>query len=83
MNAIGGEKPVLDALPEAVLVNRIAEVSVGVAVVFTQWRGRHPELVGRLEVLEDFPPAALIAGTAAVALVHDDEVEEVRRELPV
>jgi len=31
-----------------------------------------------MEVIENFAPAALIAGRAAVALIHDDQVKEVR-----
>jgi hypothetical protein len=46
-------------------------------------RGRHAELVGRLEVFQDFPPVTIVAGAAAVALVDHDQVEEVRRELAV
>ena len=42
-----------------------------------------PKLEGRLEVFEDFPPTAFVPGTAPMALVHDDEVEEVGRVLSV
>jgi fructoselysine-6-P-deglycase FrlB-like protein len=40
-----------------------------------------PKLHGRREVVEDGAPVALVIGAAPVALVHDDEVEEVRRVL--
>ena len=80
MHAVGREEAVVDALPQAVGVDRVAEVAVGVAVVLAQRRGRHAELVGRLEVLEDLAPVALVAGAAAMALVDDDEVEEVARD---
>ena len=83
MDAVRGEEAVVDALPQAVRVERVAEVEVGVAVVLAQRRGGHAELVGRLEVLEDLAPVALVAGAAAVALVDDDEVEEVGRVLAV
>ena len=36
VHAVGGEEAVLDALAQAVLVDRVAEVEVGVAVVFAQ-----------------------------------------------
>ena len=83
MHAVGREEAVVDALPQAVRVDRVAEVAVGVAVVVAQRRGGHAELVGGLEVLEDLAPVALVAGAAAVALVDDDQVEEVGREFPV
>ena len=53
------------------------------SVVGAQRRGRHSELHGRAEVLEDLAPVALLPRAAAVALVDDDEVEEVGRELAV
>ena len=83
VDPVGGQKAVVDALRQAVGVDGIAEVVVGVAVVLAQGRGRHPELVGRLEVFEDLAPVAIVAGAAPVALVHDDQVEEVRGVLPV
>ena len=46
-------------------------------------RGRHAELEGRLEVVQDLPPVALVPGAAPMALVHDDEVEEIGRILAV
>src|SRR5205085_905451 len=39
----------------------------------------HAKLIGRLEVVENLAPVALVVGTAAMALVHDDEVEEIAR----
>ena len=80
VNAIGGEEAVVDALAQAVGVDRIAEVEVGVAVFVAQRRGRHAELIGGLEVFEDFAPVAVVPGAAAMAFVDDDEVEEVRGE---
>ena len=59
---------------------RVAEVAVGVAVVVAQRRGRHAELHSGREVFENLAPGARVAGAAAVTLVDDDEVEEVRRE---
>jgi hypothetical protein len=56
VDAVGSEEAVVDALPQAVLVDRVAEVEIGIAVVVTQRRGRHPELERRLEVLENGTP---------------------------
>lgn len=78
MHAIGCEEAVVNALAEAVLIDRVAEVEVGVAVVVTQGRGGHAELHGRREVVEDDSPRAVIARAATMTLVHDDEVKEVR-----
>ena len=36
MHPVGSKKAVVDALPQAVFVNRIAEIAVGVAVVVAQ-----------------------------------------------
>ena len=81
MHAVGREESVLDALAQTVGVDRVAEVAVGVAVVLAQRRRRHAELIGRLEVFKDLAPVALVAGAAAMALVDDDQVEEVGRVL--
>ena len=83
VDAVWRKEAVVDALAEAVRVDRIAEIAVGVAVVLAERRGRHAELEGGLEIFQDVAPVALVAGAAAVALVHDDEVEEVRREFAV
>ena len=83
MDAVGGEEAVVDALAQAVGVDRVAEVVVGVAVVLAQRRRGHADLEGGLEVFEDLAPVALVAGAAAVALVDDDQVEEVGRVLAV
>ena len=53
MHPVGREEAVVDPLPQAVLVDRVAEVEVGVAVVLAQRRGGHAELERRLEVVED------------------------------
>ena len=82
VHAIRREESVIDALPQAVGVERIAEIRVRVAVVLPQRRRRHAELECRLEVLQDLAPVAFVPGAAAMALVHDDEVEEVAREFP-
>ena len=77
----GREEAVVDALLERVDVDRLAEVGVGVDVVLALGRRRHAELHRRREVVEDAAPVALVVGAAAVALVDDDEVEEVGRVL--
>ena len=82
MHSVGGEEPVVDPLAQAVLVDRIPEVEVGVASLLAERRGGHAELHGRLEVLQDDPPGTLVTCAAAMAFVHDDEVEEVGGERP-
>ena len=78
----GREEAVLDALLQRVGVDRLAEVvrrarrrssPSGVAV--------RPIWVADVEVVEDLAPRGVLGGAAAVALVDDDEVEEVGREL--
>ena len=77
VHAVGREEAVVDALPQAVLVNRVTEVEVGVAVVVAQGRGGHAELKRGLEVFQNGAPRAVVTRAAAVALVHDHEIEEV------
>ena len=80
---VGREEAVRDALPERVGVDRLAEVvDVGNVLRFLRRRG-HADLGGGREVFEDLAPGGVLGGAAAMALVDDDEVEEVRRELLV
>ena len=75
------QEAVVDALLERVDVDRLAEIGVGVHVVLALGRGGQAELHGGGEVVQDAAPVALVVGAAAMALVDDDEVEEVRRIL--
>src|SRR5262249_48781004 len=78
VNPIRGQEAIGDALLEAIRVERVAEVDVGVSVVLPERRGRHSELGSWVEGLQDVPPVAVVTSGAAMALVHDDEIEEVR-----
>src|ERR1035437_7099701 len=78
MHAIGCEEAVVNALPQTVSVNRVAEIKVGVAVLVAQRRGRHAELIRRLEIFKNLAPVGTVLGAAAMALVHDDEIKEIR-----
>ena len=78
MHAIRREKAILDALAQAVGVDRVAEVIVAVAGFLAQRRGRHAELHGGREVIEYRAPVAVVAAGAAMAFVDDDQIEEVR-----
>lgn len=80
MHTIRSEEAVFNSLLETVGVDRVAEVAVGITVVFAQRCGGHAELVRRFEVLEDLTPVALVTRASAVALINDDEVEEVGRK---
>ncbi len=46
-------------------------------------RGGETDLRRRGKVLKDFPPCGILRRTAAVALIDDDQVEEVARKLTV
>ena len=70
-------------LGKAVFVERIAEVPVRIDVVLAARSGRHADLAGRLEPPQDLAPVAVSARTATMALVHDHQIEEVPRVLPV
>ena len=72
------EEAVVDAFLERIDIDRLAEVSVGVHVVFTFGSGGQAKLHRRGKVVEDAAPVAFIVGTTPMTLVDDDEVEEVR-----
>ena len=46
-------------------------------------RGGQADLCGAGEVFQHLAPGRVLGGAAAVAFVHDDQVEEVGRELAV
>ena len=75
------QEAVVDAFLERIHEHGIAKVGVGVGVVGALRRGGQAKLHGGREVVEDRAPGAFIVGAAAVALVDDDEVEEVGRVL--
>ena len=80
---IGRQKAVRDALPQGVAVEGLAEVvDVGYLLGFLGG-GRHPDLGSRGEVFEHLAPGGIVRGAAPVTLVHEDQIEEVRGELPV
>src|SRR5438552_2597686 len=56
VDSIWREKTVFDSLPQAVLVNWIAEIKVRVASFIAQRCGCHAELIGGLEVFENLAP---------------------------
>ena len=71
------QEAVVDAVLERVDEYRLAEVAVGVHIVLALGRGREAELHCRGEVVHDAAPVALVVRAAAMALVYDDEIEEV------
>ena len=78
MDAVGREESVVDSLAKAVRVDRIAEIVVRVRVVLAQRSRSHAELERWREVVENFAPIALFPRASSMALVHDDEIEEIR-----
>ena len=80
---VGRQEPVVDPLSQGIGVDRLAEVvDVGDVLGFAGRCG-HAQVRRRREVLQDVVPLGVLRGAPAVALVHDHEIEEVRRELPV
>ncbi|VVB69286.1 Uncharacterised protein [uncultured archaeon] len=82
VHPVGSQESIFDPLAQAVGVDGIAKVSIGVPVVVPQGRGGHAQLVSGLEVLQNLPPVALIPGAAPVTLVYYYQVEEIGRILP-
>src|SRR3990172_9724880 len=83
MDSIGSEKAVLDALAKAVGVERVTKVTVRVTIIFSERGSCHTNLADRVEILEDLAPVALIGSAPPMALIHDDQVKEVWRIIPV
>ncbi len=77
MHAIRGQKTVVNALPQAVFVEWIAEVQIGVSVFITQRRRGHSQFDRRLKIVEDDSPRTVAASAAPVAFIDDDEVKEI------
>jgi hypothetical protein len=79
VNPVWREEAVIYALPKAVLINRIAEVEIRVAVIFAKRSRCHAKLEGGLEMLQDRAPRAITASAAPMAFINDDKVKEVCR----
>ena len=78
---VRGQEPVADALLERIGVDRRAEVmNVGDVFGFLGGGGQ-ADLRCRLEMVQNFAPRRVVGRTATVALVDDDQVEEVGRQL--
>src|SRR5690242_10730349 len=74
---IGCQETVVDALAEAVGVDGIAEVAVGIDIVITLGGCGHTKLIGGLEVIQYLTPVAVIGCTTAMAFIDDHQVKEV------
>src|SRR6185437_4727181 len=72
------EEAVVDPILQRIDIDRLAEIGIGVHVVFALGRGGQPKLYGGGEVFKDVAPVALVVCAAAMTLVNDDEVEKVR-----
>ena len=73
------EKAIVDPFLQRVDEHRLTEVAIGVHVVFAFWCGSQTELHGGREILQNASPVTFVVCAATMALVNDDEVEEVRR----
>ena len=78
---VGREKAILDALPEAVGVDRLAKVGGAGDVLSLLGGGGEAELDAAGEVFEDFAPLGILGGAAPVTFVDDDQVEEIRGDV--
>ena len=74
-----GKETVVDALPQRVGVHRLAEIGIGVLVLCPFGRGGQAQLHCRGKIFQDIPPAAFVIGTAPMALINHNEIEEVGR----
>ena len=83
MHPIRRKEAIFDPLLQTILIDRVAKVGVGVAIVVAQGRGRHPHLHRRGEVFQNLVPTAFFVGASPMALIHDDQVEEVGRVVAI
>ena len=65
-------------MPQGVGVERVTKVFAVGDVLGFLGRGGKADLGGGGEVFEDLAPRGIIGGAAAVTLVDDDEIEEIR-----
>ena len=84
-DAVRREEAVRDALREGIDVERLAVRLLAEVVEIVRSfdglrRGGHAYLRGGREVFEDALPFRIVTDASAMAFVHDDKVEEVRRE---
>src|SRR5687767_14145620 len=56
MYRVRRKKPVLNALFEAVLIDRVAKMGVGITVIIPKWGCRHAQLVRGFKICKYFPP---------------------------
>ena len=82
-NPVRREKAVVDSRRETIGEDRLAEVLVRIDIVRAPRRSRHADLGRWLKVFKNVTPAGLVSRTSPVTLVHDDQVEVVRRILAV
>src|SRR5690606_24027821 len=74
---VGGKKAVLYTLFERVGINGVAEVfGAGNRLGFLGCGGK-PNMGGCFKIIQNLSPGTVFRGTATVALVDDDQIEEV------
>jgi hypothetical protein len=66
LDPVGGEKAVVDAILERVLIGRMAEIVVGIDVIRALWSGGEAQMHGGGEVLQNSAPGALVIGRAHI-----------------
>src|SRR6266702_3731931 len=71
------QEAVINALAEAVGVDGIAEVAVGIDIVNALRSCGHAKLIGRFKVIQYLTPVAVIGCTTAMAFIDDHQVKEV------
>ena len=80
---VGREETVADALLQGIGEDRLPEIGDVGDILRLLRRGGEADLGRGGEVLEDLAPRRIVGGTAPVAFVDHDQIEEPPRELPV
>ena len=77
-----GKETVLNALLQAVNINRLSKV-VDIGYLFAFLRsGGHSDLGCRSKILQNLTPVAIFLGTSSVTLIYHDKVKVFWRNLP-
>src|SRR5438105_8673867 len=77
MDLIGCQETIFYALTEAIGVDGVAKVVVGVDIILAFWCCGQTELIGRLKVVQYLTPVPLVIGTATMAFINDNQVKKV------
>ena len=72
-----GKESICNALFERILIYRISKVTICISIYLSSWCSSQTNLHSTVKILQYASPITLILCTSSVALVNDNQVEEV------